>query len=81
MEGDDQILSNTVQLYSWDDEMTKHAQEIIGADEKPLTEEQVTKLENYQRLHWDVFYKNNTTNFYKDRHYIHAEFIELRESL
>ena len=28
-----------------------------------------------------MFYKNNTTNFYKDRHYIHAEFTELRESL
>ena len=39
------------------------------------------KLENYQRLHWDVFYKNNKDNFYKDRHYVKAEFKELARAL
>ena len=38
----------------------------------------MTKLENYQRLHWDVFYKNNQNNFYKDRHYIRFEFVDLK---
>ena len=28
-----------------------------------------------------MFYKNNTTNFYKDRHYIRHEFLELKEAL
>ena len=37
----------------------------------------MTKLENYQRLRWDVLYKNNNTNLYKDRHYIKFEFKEL----
>jgi hypothetical protein len=46
-----------------------------------MTEEQVTKLENYQRLHWDVFYKNNKVNFYKDRHYIRHEFVDLVDAV
>ena len=57
--------------------MTKNAETIIQEDASVLTEEQVTKLENYQRLHWDVFYKNNKVNFYKDRHYIRFEFQDL----
>ena len=39
------------------------------------------KLENYQKLHWDVFYKQNQNKFYKDRHYIRYEFTELAEAL
>jgi methyltransferase-like protein 6 len=30
---------------------------------------------------WDIFYKHNTTNFYKDRHYLVREFSELTEAL
>ena len=44
-----------------------------------MDSQQVEKLENYQKLHWDVFYKNNNVNFYKDRHYIRYEFKELEE--
>lgn len=54
--------------------MTKNAQNIIELDADAMTEEAVTKIENYQRLHWDVFYKNNKVNFYKDRHYIRYEY-------
>ena len=43
--------------------------------------EEIQKLENYQRLHWDVFYKNNNVNFYKDRHYIKYEFKEFTETI
>ena len=32
-------------------------------------------------MHWDVFYKNNKINFYKDRHYIRHEFKELSSHL
>jgi hypothetical protein len=35
---------------------------------------------NYEKdakRNWDIFYKNNKTNFYKDRHYIKNEFVEL----
>jgi tRNAThr (cytosine32-N3)-methyltransferase len=32
-------------------------------------------------LHWDVFYKNNKDHFYKDRHYIKYEFLELVQAI
>ena len=57
--------------------MTQNAENIIAEDSTLLDEKTIEKLENYQRLHWDVFYKNNNVNFYKDRHYIKLEFKEL----
>ena len=59
--------------------MTQNAENIIAEDANPVDEKTIEKLENYQRLHWDVFYKNNNVNFYKDRHYIKLEFKELVE--
>lgn len=35
------------------------------------------KLEKDAKRNWDLFYKANKTNFYKDRHYIKYEFVEL----
>lgn len=35
------------------------------------------KYEKEAKRHWDIFYKNNKTKFYKDRHYIKHEFLEL----
>ena len=35
------------------------------------------KLEREAKKNWDLFYKANKTNFYKDRHYIKYEFQEL----
>ena len=58
--------------------MLENAQSIIKEEgEQLLPSDYVQKLENYQRLHWDVFYKNNKDHFYKDRHYIKYEFVEL----
>ena len=59
--------------------MTQNASQIIDEDAGLVDAQLVEKLENYQRLHWDVFYKNNNVNFYKDRHYIRHEFKELAE--
>ena len=39
------------------------------------------RLEIDARKNWDIFYKNNTTNFYKDRHYLAREFKELADAL
>ncbi|KAJ3212520.1 Methyltransferase-like protein 6 [Clydaea vesicula] len=41
---------------------------------------QVQKLKNETRRNWDLFYKRNTTNFYKDRHWLGVEFEELLPS-
>ncbi|CAD7943872.1 unnamed protein product [Amoebophrya sp. A25] len=32
------------------------------------------KILQQQSKHWDIFYKNNRTNFFKDRHYLGKEF-------
>lgn len=39
------------------------------------------RLEIEAGRNWDIFYKNNTTNFYKDRHYLLREFNELSSAL
>ena len=34
----------------------------------------VQKLEQEAKRNWDIFYKHNTTNFFKDRHWLTREF-------
>lgn len=36
------------------------------------------KLEKDAQKNWDLFYKRNTTNFFKDRHWTTREFEELK---
>ena len=70
-----------VKYYEWSEEMTEKAASIVENDQETLSEEAVTKLENYQRLHWDVFFKNNKDHAYKDRHYIRYEFTDFVEAI
>eukprot|EP00475_Leptophrys_vorax_P039964 TRINITY_DN7333_c0_g1_i1.p1 TRINITY_DN7333_c0_g1~~TRINITY_DN7333_c0_g1_i1.p1 ORF type:complete len:313 (-),score=62.95 TRINITY_DN7333_c0_g1_i1:781-1686(-) len=37
------------------------------------------KYDREAKKNWDVFYKRNTTNFFKDRHYLEREFLQLVE--
>ena len=39
------------------------------------------RLEIDAQRNWDTFYKHNTTNFYKNRHYLVREFSELSSVL
>ena len=71
------VGSANVRYYTWNDEMTKKAQTQIDEDGSIMTEAQYEKLEKDAKRNWDIFYKNNKTNFYKDRHYIKYEFLEL----
>lgn len=64
-----------------------------GSCERILSEEEMEKLKNDQVLvsdfkqqkleidaqkNWDLFYKRNSTNFFKDRHWTTREFEELK---
>ena len=52
-----------------------------------MSEKNVASDMTYKRLeieakkNWDIYYKQNTTNGYKDRHYITREFKELANAL
>jgi hypothetical protein len=67
--------------------MTDKAQaSILEAETKLKQSAQVNvnmynKLEKEAKKNWDLFYKANKTNFYKDRHYIKYEFAEIAEAL
>lgn len=56
-------------------DMELKAKELVDNDNSKL----VDKFLNLQQRNWDKFYKHNTTNFFKDRHYILAEFPELEK--
>lgn len=43
----------------------------------PMQQSMVARYEREAKKHWDLFYKRNTTNFFKDRHYLHVVFPEL----
>ena len=47
---------------------------IYGAEQDRLSPFWRAKYEREAGKHWDVFYKRNQTNFFKDRHYLDAEF-------
>ena len=71
-----------VRYYEWNEDMTRGAEEIIAKEAAPkLTEMGIKRLEIDARRNWDIFYKQNTTNFYKDRHYLAREFVELSHHL
>ena len=67
--------------------MTERAREAIRQSEEKLeaqvqvNEKMYEKYEREAKRNWDLFYKVNKTNFYKDRHYIKYEFVELAERI
>ncbi|KEG15040.1 methyltransferase like 6 [Trypanosoma grayi] len=53
-------------------------------DYRPYTGRQLARVlegRATHKHHWDLYYRNNTVNGYRDRHYIIREFHELREAL
>ena len=49
--------------------------------ERELSDYQRTKFEREAKKNWDLFYKRNTTHFFKDRHWITREFPELLRAI
>ena len=63
-----------IRYFEWDDADKAQALTIIGADQTDPDAALYEKLEKNQKRNWDIFYKNNKANFFKDRHYIDKEF-------
>ncbi|KAG0174097.1 Methyltransferase-like protein 6 [Apophysomyces sp. BC1034] len=55
----------------------KRAQELIAGDQKEVPSFWVNKYKKEASKNWDLFYKRNTTKFFKDRHWTDREFEEL----
>lgn len=57
--------------------LTEDEKRKLEDDSKVVSDFKQNKLEKEAQKNWDLFYKRNTTNFFKDRHWTTAEFKEL----
>lgn len=74
MENPDMIHGHVVpEKQLTDDEKTK----LAAQNSRLLSSFQANKLEVEAKKNWDLFYKRNTTKFFKDRHWTTREFFEL----
>lgn len=59
--------------------LTQSEQLLLERDRVTLSDYKLKKLEDEAQKNWDIFYKRNTTAFYKDRHWTTREFPELKQ--
>ena len=62
--------------FEWNEDLEKEALEIIKENTDNM--ESFEEFIDTQNKNWEKFYKFNKTNFFKDRHYILEEFLELK---
>lgn len=67
-----QTSSPTCRVLTEEELKTLNSDKILVSDFKQM------KLEKEAQKNWDLFYKRNTTNFFKDRHWTTREFEELK---
>ncbi|XP_028985294.1 tRNA N(3)-methylcytidine methyltransferase METTL6 [Betta splendens] len=58
--------------------LTQEELDRLRSDRALVSEFKQVKLEKEAQRNWDLFYKRNTTNFFKDRHWTTREFEELK---
>ncbi|XP_062980498.1 tRNA N(3)-methylcytidine methyltransferase METTL6 [Elgaria multicarinata webbii] len=89
LQGDSLVAQLDVVISACEDEPFQkrgHKTRILSPEEtKKLAEDQILvsnfkqeKLEKEAQKNWDLFYKRNSTNFFKDRHWTTREFEELK---
>ncbi|EDV27276.1 uncharacterized protein TRIADDRAFT_22960 [Trichoplax adhaerens] len=71
MDDDVQLTTHNVR------ELTEEESSQLAMDTVLLTPFKRQKLEKEAKKNWDLFYKRNTTKFFKDRHWTTREFKEL----
>lgn len=57
--------------------LTEEEEKKMKDNSKIVSDFKQNKLEKEAQKNWDLFYKRNATNFFKDRHWTTAEFKEL----
>ena len=62
-------------------QLTEDEQQLLKRDTEVLSDFKRNKLEKDAKKNWDLFYKRNTTLFFKDRHWITREFPELLQAI
>lgn len=72
--GDEVVGHHARQLTREEVEKLKRDAEVIGDFKR-------NKLEIEAKKNWDLFYKRNSTHFFKDRHWITREFPELLQTI
>ncbi|KAF6734070.1 Methyltransferase-like protein 6 [Oryzias melastigma] len=70
-------LSGQTESYSSRD-LTQDELDRLKTERVLVSEFKQLKLEKEAQKNWDLFYKRNTTNFFKDRHWTTREFEELK---
>ncbi|XP_073899972.1 tRNA N(3)-cytidine methyltransferase METTL6 isoform X3 [Castor canadensis] len=58
--------------------LSSEEKEKLKKDQVLVSDFKQQKLEKEAQKNWDLFYKRNSTNFFKDRHWTTREFEELR---
>ncbi len=58
-------------------QLTEAEEHLLERDTEVLSDFKRNKLEKEAKKNWDLFYKRNSTHFFKDRHWITREFPEL----
>ncbi|XP_013371134.1 PREDICTED: methyltransferase-like protein 6 isoform X3 [Chinchilla lanigera] len=58
--------------------LTSEEKEKLKSDQALVSDFKQQKLENEAQKNWDLFYKRNSTNFFKNRHWTTREFEELK---
>ena len=57
--------------------LTPEEQQKLSSDTRIVSEFNQSKLEAEAKKNWNLFYKRNSTKFFKDRHWTTREFHEL----
>jgi len=63
----------------WDEKRVEMSKEKLKLQGATLSEHWKSQYVNRAGAYWHKFYKRNSDNFYKDRHYLHIVFPELAE--
>jgi len=61
--------------------LTEEEEALLRRDTQVLSDFRSNKLDKEAKRNWDLFYKRNTTHFFKDRHWITREFPDLLQAV